>query len=209
MVCEVHKLHAVAGSLLALVPFFTSGLLKAALALRSGQMAFFRRVLRGVLREKIKIYRTDPGDINDQYRHFCCRLFFSTLTTSEQTTVMGCLNGAWQCSSEIQHICRGCCKSDDHAREKVMFCFLGILVKSGPRVWPRHKWLGCHDCLDFFARLSVIHDVLGSVIQRMFGPKSAATESKHSSDPNHLSLDLDKEPQEEEEAVPWIYNLNF
>ena len=47
--CDVHKVHGIAKATFDLQPFFTSGLVKSALALRSGQMPKFRAVLRQVV----------------------------------------------------------------------------------------------------------------------------------------------------------------
>ena len=51
LICEVHRLHAIANAMFQLSPDFISGLVKTCVALRSGQMLSSRRTLRHVIRQ--------------------------------------------------------------------------------------------------------------------------------------------------------------
>ena len=59
VVCDVHKIQACAGAMFSLLPEFTSGLVKAALSLQSGQMRMFRERFKEVIAERLKVYYGD------------------------------------------------------------------------------------------------------------------------------------------------------
>ena len=59
-VCDVHKIQACAGALFSLSPGFTSGLIKAALSLRTGQIHKFRVKLKEVITDRLRVYQGPP-----------------------------------------------------------------------------------------------------------------------------------------------------
>ncbi|CAK9031890.1 unnamed protein product, partial [Durusdinium trenchii] len=172
--CEVHKCHGIAKSMFQLLPDFTSGLIKAALALRSGHMRQLRLIVKDLIRDKLRIYRATPsftGSDSSAFRDHMMKVFFSTCTSAEKASVVSLFNGDWS-DPEIQHVCLGCCSSREHTIHKMETLALPVFLWRGPRVFPRHKWVGADDSLDWFGRLLALHSLLPEVMRRLFGPRA-------------------------------------
>lgn len=68
VLCDVHKLHSCSGAVFALVPEFGSGLIKSALALRTGGMRLFRQKLKEVIKQRLCVLQGSPpcfGHLDD------------------------------------------------------------------------------------------------------------------------------------------------
>ena len=149
LTCDVRKIHACSRAVVDQYPLFSSGLVKSALALRSGQMLKFRHVLSTTLRKRLRIYRGECPHIGgpDQQMHkqLMVSMFFETCLVDEQHGILELLNGDWTMENEIQHYCNGCCNSRDETLHRVEQMLLTTLTKSGPRVFNKAKWIGGHD----------------------------------------------------------------
>ena len=168
--CDVHKVHGIAKSLFALndLDFFVSGLIKAALTLRGGLLRDFKSLFRKYLVDHLEICRGQADGFGQDpaaHRNFMLNLFFSDVSESKRAQLMSLFNGDWQ-SPDLIHYCNGCCNSREHTLEKMMDlipCFL----RSGPKVFPRHKWLGADVCIDWFAKFVVCHQMLRPMINTL------------------------------------------
>ena len=114
--CDVHKIHGCAKTLFDLLPGFSSGLIKSALALRTGQMARFRTALREVLSERLRVYQGEPHSIGVDIQHHQNQVlatFFTGCSQSSRLAIQKLLNGDWTVEDEVQHFCSGpqCCSS--------------------------------------------------------------------------------------------------
>ena len=179
LVCDVHKLHGIAKGMFDLGPEFISGLIKTCLSLRSGQMGSFRKTLRQVISERIDVDHGEPVFPKSQMealRHFYLQLFFEDTQPRDKVAILHLLNGDWQ-GNAVQHFCHaGCCLSEEHSLERITSLLLRVLASKGPRVFPRHKWVGAEESLAWFGRCLCLHNLLTPVIMRMYGAKKAPAE---------------------------------
>lgn len=76
-------------------------------------------------------------------------------------------------SGEIAHFCNGCCQSEEHSRELVTALITRIFVGKGPRVFPRHKWVGAEEAIDWFGRLACCHGMLSAIVRRLLSKEQA------------------------------------
>lgn len=107
---DVHGLHSCSKVLFDLLPDFSSGLIKAALGLRNGQMKPFRDAVRAAIRKKLRIYTGYPDDEATCRRRFLMDLFFPEV---HRVALSYLVNGELG-PHELQHFCNGCCKSKEH-----------------------------------------------------------------------------------------------
>ena len=138
-------------------------------------MSRFRAAFRSVIRSQLRIYAGSPSSFGgpepSAYRAFILKTFFRHCDAVEVTAVNRLLNGNWEVSGEIQHFCSGpgCCSSPIETENNVVKWLLKTCVGKGPRIFPRHKWLGADEAVDWFGRLMGIHSVLRSVISVLWG----------------------------------------
>ena len=180
----MHKAHAIAKAMFSLdshIDFFASGLIKAALSLRCGQMSNLRKTLRAIVASKLRVYHGEQpisfllGD-PERHRAFVLDTFFSSVscTNADRCAVAMMLNGDWLNTTELQHWCHGptCCESRQHSIAKVTHALIQCLASRAPPIFPRHKWLGADLSIDYFGRMHCIHGLLSMIIEQMFGPET-------------------------------------
>lgn len=163
----------------ALLPDAATGLIRTALALRSGWMRRFRAQVRQVIAKRLVIYKTGTplasGSMDPvAHRNFLTQLFFSTCAADELEALSRLCNGDWQCSSQIQHFCGGphCCSSTQDTLSKMTYWLLRIFCKGSPRIFPRHKWNGSDETVDYFGRMQAVHSLFSTVISELFGSEA-------------------------------------
>lgn len=123
--CEVHKCHSIAKSMFNLMPSLSSGMIKAALALKAGWMARFRSAFKNLLCQHVKVYHGEPpwvGRAEPAAYRACVIQLFSNCKRDQVESVSKLLNGDWQSDREIAHYCGGpsCCSSRDHTIAKML-----------------------------------------------------------------------------------------
>ena len=178
--CDVHKVHGIAKSVFAMndLDFFTSGLIKAALTLRGGALTDFKSIFRKYVVDHLEIHRGEAacfGQDPAAHRSFMLDLFFSDVSESKKAQLNSVFNGDWQ-SRELIHYCNGCCESKEHTLEKTME-LLPCFVRAGPKVFPRHKWLGADVCIDWFAKFAVCHQMLKPILHTLLNGQVRQEES--------------------------------
>ena len=198
--CAVHAAHGCAGAAFHLIPEFSSGLIKAALALNSGQMAVFRKALEQVIEQKLVVYYDgQPGIEADCYRRFVFQTFSQSsakFKSSGPEVLESLFNGNFAEQQEIQHFCRGCCTSKSETMAKMKHYALKILAGSIPKVFARHKWVGASECIDYFARLHAL-GLLRPAFERIWGK---GLENQEDNDQNEALAALLPLPQDSVES---------
>lgn len=186
--CDIHKAHAIAGAMFSLCPDSATGMIRTALAIRSGWMSRLRACLKRLIRRKLRIYHyTQPPESSHEYRDFMISTFFSACNSAELAALRFLLNGDWQHSEEIQHFCSGpgCCPSEAHTAQQIETWMIRIFARQAPHIFPRHKWIGAHIAVDFFGRLQAVNCLFTHVIAELFGPEFQSQQK----DPSHAGLD--------------------
>ena len=169
---------------------FTSGLVKSALALQSGQMSAFRIAVRKVINKKLCIYHGMPPVDATTTRDFLFNLFFKTCSTvtdkqkEDMKTFKQLINGD-PGSSELQHYCSRCCTSKEDTREKLVTCIMSLICKSPPRLFAKHKWIGANQAIDWFGRLQTLN-LLNPSFEILWGKKNMDEDGHECEQPEDL-----------------------
>ena len=179
LTCTVHRLHSCAGSVFNLFDGMTAGLIKTALALRSGFMHSFRSALKQVLSERLKVYRgQEPVHLGgpgfQEYKNFVVSTFYDS--RADAAVIVELYNGDWTVGHEVSHYCNGCCSSEMETLQKFIH-YTKRLCKKGPPVFPRHKWIGAHDSINWFARFTLMHNLLPHILAKMWGKQQSSETS--------------------------------
>ncbi len=198
--CAVHAAHGCAGAAFHLVPDFSSGLIKAALALSSGQMALFRKSLEQIIEQKLVVYHDGgPGIEADCHRMFVFETFFQSSAKFKSCgpeVLEALFNGNFAVQQELQHFCRGCCASKSETVAKMKYYALKILAGSTPKVFARHKWVGASECIDYFARLHAL-GLLRLAFEQMWGKGKGTS--------NNQEVDENQEDNYQSEALAALF----
>ena len=155
-----------------LVDDCASGMIKTALALRSGHMKKFRQAFKDIISSELTIWhggdpvRLGSGPQVDGHRKFMLNTFFSTLSSDEKACIESVFNSNWE-TPFLEHYCHGCCENREETIAKA-HKLVKFFCAASPRIFPRHKWIGSDECLDYFGRLQAVHGLLQKIIKVIF-----------------------------------------
>ena len=139
--CQVHKAHGVAKAMYGLVDDCASGMIKTALALRSGHMKKFRQAFKDIISSELTIWHGgDPvrlvsGPQVDGHRKFMLNTFFSTLSSDEKACIESVFNSNWE-TPFLEHYCHGCCENREETIAKA-HKLVKFFCAASPRIFPR------------------------------------------------------------------------
>ena len=175
--CDVHKLYRCQTAQFRLVDGHVTGLIAGAVAMSAaGSVSKLREALFTVIQERLVVrYGSPPEDYRD-YREHVFDLFL-------QPTIGGSAGGvvrkAFNRRTLLQRLVLGYFLSGDlHNRECVEFWttfgdldkgtvlqgfrhwVLPMLVPTKPRVFPRSRWVGAEESVDFFGLIDCCHGLL-------------------------------------------------
>lgn len=175
-----------------LVDNCASGMIKTALSLRSGHMKKFRQAFKDIVSSELTIcYGGDPlrlgsGPEVSSHRKFMLNTFFSTLSSDEKGSIESVFNGNWE-TPFLQHYCHGCCESRGETVAKAL-SLAKYFCASAPRIFPRHKWVGSDETLDYFGRLQSLHQILHKIIKLIYS--DIGDQQQQSLDDGHMLVPM-------------------
>ena len=162
--CEAHAVSTCIKRTMQLVPSQITGLLHAALSLRSGgAFELFKRSLLTVVRGRIRILYGSPTRAAQIYKRQAMMLFMSDSSSNlmQKMIISSLPNGDWRNRSCIefypQHI--GMASSVD-AAQLLGSGIIHALCSHQPSIYPAHRWTGCDVSIDELAKLECIHGLL-------------------------------------------------
>ena len=179
LLCDVHRIHRVAGGVFDTVPEMTTGMIRVALSLRAGAtMSLLRAALREHLKKNLVIKHGFRSDASTQRCKALMRLFMSSPRVQHHKEALdSLLNGDWAVSPEVQHYCNGCCNGPHETLEKVLEFVVSALAGSAPHIFPRHKWIGAERTLEWLGIFTVVHRLLPTLVATLFAPAAMQDES--------------------------------
>eukprot|EP00971_Amphidinium_carterae_P352749 6492721-Amphidinium_carterae.6 len=141
------------------------GMLHTALSLRYATgMATFRRCLKSIIKEKLRIMDGCPSLSSLRYREACLDVFVPEKGNLLKKTLLWMLpNGNWQNGHAVEYFPRGASMVDTDKEilsniiaEGLTWCLAG----KAPPAWPRHRWTGAAESVDALGLLCVCHSLL-------------------------------------------------
>ncbi len=202
--CVVHRAQAIMKHASEVMPELVSGVLSVALSMRAtGALSVFRRILKEVITERLRVYHSEPP-LAVRQRTFALLRMFSHRggRRGRQVAVLLTLlaNGDWNCQHEVQHFCAGpwCCK--DHADTLGKFCKFVVPALAGVMfvLFAKSRWQGGHRAVDQQAVFASTHGLLGVAYERW---ASLQDKMDRSRDPQPL-LPVEDAPLGGSEADP-------
>ena len=163
--CHIHKLSHVAAGCMgsSVAQAQVSGLVNFALSLgKANVMREFREALRVVLAGKLS-YRKGRPRACDLARNW--RILLTCVPGDSRTQhlrraiVWQVLNGNWE-HEKVEHVCWGCCADKDNCLEKVVSVIVACISPATPKRFPRQKWTGAVESVNFPLLLLLVHNVL-------------------------------------------------
>ena len=141
----------------------------------------FRRSLKAVISQRLRIIRGHPSQEMVEYRSWILRLMCSSGPKAELKRLLlnTCANGDWTNASEVQLIIPpGPSYNEVSVRQQVTHSRLAALAGRLFRLYPRHRWLGAKAAVEDIALLEACHSLARATFQHMLagiGPSSAPT----------------------------------
>eukprot|EP00929_Paragymnodinium_shiwhaense_P087510 TRINITY_DN47671_c0_g1_i1.p1 TRINITY_DN47671_c0_g1~~TRINITY_DN47671_c0_g1_i1.p1 ORF type:complete len:796 (-),score=110.12 TRINITY_DN47671_c0_g1_i1:303-2690(-) len=203
--CLIHKAYPLVARSFELVPGIDSRCIKLALVLRnSGALSAFRRGLRQVLQERVVLLKGVCTSDDTRHRELMMSAFFvgsRPIDKYNQGVVRTLLNGNWRNREEIEvYVRRG-----EHHRKKVVGVLCRHLVKAlagkQPKLFPRGKWTGVEQTLQYFGILEAAHGLLSAAFRVAF-PKQNICGATPPAPEQRLAIDLPPAPMPMLQDVP-------
>jgi len=176
--CRIHRLDTCEKRVVDLCRSTISGMVNLGLYLTGFQRDEVMDKMRDIIRKELKIYVASPASTRARDRRAELQQVFmssSCRRAAEQRRVVWdeLWNGDITNESEIQHVCRGCCRDRDHAVEKMTGVGLDLLW-SGRRQWSRKSWDGHDLAIDDVAVLQATHGLLS----RAMAPDATSADAR-------------------------------
>ena len=144
-----------------------SGMIHASLALQTGEsLNAFRECLREVIRERLVVRRGHLSEEALHHKELLLNVFFTgnnALAMTQRAVVTVVANGDWRNRTQVEHFIK-----PDHTEPinleeiaKVMESALTyVFIARRPDTFPRHRWTGGDQAIDFPSRMECVHQLL-------------------------------------------------
>ena len=171
LLCAVHATAGVYDRCFSLVDAHITGVIRAALALRSGAaMARFRACLREEIGSRLEIKTGFPSAAASNYKKQACRLFVShgQAALTRRALLALCPNGDWRASSVQYHASSEEQQrlSPDEVKEHLTNGLVVALASSQPALYNRSKWTGSDMAVDDLGIFEAVHRLLSTTFAR-------------------------------------------
>ena len=184
LLCDAHKIAAVATKSLELVPGIISNMIATALSVTGPRMQGLRRVLKRLIEDRIEILHGSPPASAVRRRQHLLDIFMRGTTT--QTGMSDRLGDRWRfyvlpmlfngdwASRKVQHYCNGCCNSEAEARRRLVHLGSKALLCRKFKVFSRSNWTGADGAIDDLGLVASIHYLLQDAYTEAEFAKTAA-----------------------------------
>eukprot|EP00971_Amphidinium_carterae_P140232 2778418-Amphidinium_carterae.1 len=131
-------------------------------------MSVFRKCLRDLIASKLLIMEGAPSADATKYRNKMLDVFCSDANQVITRIVMGRLpNGDWRRRDVVEFYPTPACQG--LGRDAIAGIFADSLVycmaKKKPGLWPRHRWTGADQVLNWIGLLATCHDLLSQAFR--------------------------------------------
>lgn len=173
LLCDVHKVSAVAKKAFDICPKIITECISLALALRSpGIMTRKRKCLGELIQERMQRKEGHASYDAEGYRQFVFEICLATLAPHVVTLralVQEMVNGDILQNDVIIHYCRVCCATHQGCVRKFKTHLVkGFLGRRLP-VFPRSTWVGADSTFDSIGAFMSIHGLCQATFLRAFG----------------------------------------
>ena len=174
--CMAHRIHSSTTrtfSLAFMKPLIT-GLKNMLLFMRSpGVISEFRAHIKTVVQDKLLVIQGRPEislHVRD-YKEKMLDAFLPERASGQVVVVYAALimfNGDWltPASQQIEHYCRGCCRSRQDTVQKCIFLLNRMLSCCRPQIFSAGNWKSWQKSFAFIGVFGAIHNVLFEILRR-------------------------------------------
>ena len=172
--CDIHCISTTyTRTLEQLVGGDISGMIHASLALQAGEaLNVFRQCLRAVLREKLVILRGFLSEEARAHKEKLLNVFFTghtPLSMTQRAVITLVANGDWRKATVIEHLVNPDTPNAPNAEEIVKLMessFVFVFAARRPDTFPRHRWTGGDQAIDFLGRMESVHQLLSATFEK-------------------------------------------
>jgi hypothetical protein len=167
--CKVHRASTSHTKTFLLVDTAVSGIVRFSLALRAGTaMRQFRAALRAVLLEKLVVLRGESSREASEHRASVLSVFVSRgpHLRARTATLATCLNGDWQNRNRAEVYLPHGATDNKKVRTKLVSLVVWALTSRAPPTYPRHRWTGADEALDYVGLMQSVHGLASSAFLR-------------------------------------------
>lgn len=162
--CEIHRMSNTVEDVFLPLTDEISSIIRLQLTLQSANsMNTFRKALRDVIADSLDFSFGRPDNADRAYSNACMDAFLpgnSKTATLSRFVITTLFNGDWTDSSKVVHICPGCCAGPEECTDRLTTLGVSVIAGVGPNVWPRHRWKGSRQSINWLALLESIHCLL-------------------------------------------------
>ena len=164
-VCDIHKIANSTTRVMAPVDDSTiSKLIHLAKSLQTANaMKIFRDCLRKLLCERLDYMQCKPRMVDLERTIAIMDLYLPAKSSTDKLKrgmLLTMLNGDWFEPGVVHHRCQGCCTSKENCIEKLVSFVVTVFAGSSPGVWPRSRWTGSRESINWIALLASCHGLL-------------------------------------------------
>ena len=173
LVCDVHKVSALAKTTYGLTKPFLSRLLQLGLWFQApNTMPLLREAVKGIVTENAqRVLEGHAGVPAALHRKAVHEAFLSETSAKALAIKHACsslLNGDYS-STTIRHYCSGCCIDELDAAQKIWHLIFRPLLSRRFRIFPKSNFLGHDTLLNQLGLLASLHNLLQRSMVRAFG----------------------------------------
>ena len=160
--CDIHCIATAMSRTMALISDDIKGILRIGLSLQVGShMSCFRQAITEVVRERVVICVGQLPSAARAYKMHMLQLFHNSLTHKSKSLVLllEYLNGDWRNTLSIEYYKDKPKSMQD--REEVIRVLTAVILEvyasTRPPLYPRHRWTGADEAVDWVASFQSIH----------------------------------------------------
>ena len=170
--CHIHIAAGIMGRVSELMKDGVSCLVELALCLgQAGAMAAFRKALREVLQQDLRIRLGAPPSEHEGHRRSILDLAYAgspAAFAARRSVVEGLANGDWSRRDVVEHWASGPV-SRSSIVNRFQKLFVWAVASASPRVFPRHRWTGAEDAIRWVLLLMSCHGLLAKAWKAFAG----------------------------------------
>lgn len=172
MCCDVRRVSQIGKKSADVMQSQVTGMIQLALSLgTAGAMSSFRRMLRHVVGERLRVRAGVAGPTADSRRQALLDLFFPEVpgrgsSFMHRRIIAAFANGDWSSADCAEHYSVGCCAGEEDTRQKMTTLLCNTLARSCCPVFPRARWTRADATINWLGLLWSIHELLPAVIVR-------------------------------------------
>lgn len=170
ILCDIHRTSLVHTKTLALLDDNVRGMIRCALALRTGNtMNTFRQCLKEEVASRLQILHGRPSADAKAYKQVAMRLFASNgrSVVLRRVLLSMCPNGDWREHRVQYYLPAGATVDEPAIREHLTNGLLTALCATRPELYPRSRWTGCDLATDDLGIVESCHHLLSTTFARM------------------------------------------